>query len=276
MKATGEVGHQVIRFIGLGGLHQAFYRERLAEIDHFMTGLTDKIGENKQSQLMPFPIPKEKEKGLFIDRLGMEQSVDGDEDFLPDEVGDEMFLGGVDAVGLPEYTNFIEEGINDLVQGLLESKIEDGFVDDLFEFNFIKLYHGRQQGIVLYVGQGFILGEGDHFGVQGLIGEPGKHGDLVPLSVQQGHVEDLPKVSVVVITYVGLGPLGREQSIPFLPYTQGMGFDTRQFLKIFDGVLGFPHICSDNNIKTKGKHKSFKLKALSSHDGEMTPVVRFR
>jgi hypothetical protein len=52
-------------------------------------------------------------------------------------------------------------------------------------------------------------------------------GNLEPVFVEKGYVQDFFELIVVVVPDVGISPLGPQKVITLFPDTDGMGFDAR-------------------------------------------------
>jgi hypothetical protein len=59
-------------------------------------------------------------------------------------------------------------------------------------------------------------------------------GYFEPIFIEQGYVEDLLELIIVVVTDVGISSLGSQEIITLFPDTDGMGFDARKVFQVFD------------------------------------------
>jgi hypothetical protein len=60
-------------------------------------------------------------------------------------------------------------------------------------------------------------------------------GDLVPILIQQGNVQDLFKFAVIIIADIGISPPRLKEGIPLFPNPNCMGFNPGKVLKVFNG-----------------------------------------
>ncbi len=60
---------------------------------------------------MIFTFRKKQQKGFCICPCLPRLPIDGNDEFLPYEVGDEMFLCGIDRTYLPQNPDFLEEWV---------------------------------------------------------------------------------------------------------------------------------------------------------------------
>ena len=100
---------------------------RLSQVNDLLAAFLGKITQEQQSDLMHFTFGKKENKGFSLPAIHTDQSVNGNEKFLPDQVCDEMFLGGIYLTGLPKQTDLFKEWIKDVKHGLFETEMDDGF-----------------------------------------------------------------------------------------------------------------------------------------------------
>src|ERR1700732_3123012 len=102
---------------------------------------------------MMFAFRKKKEDGLIYPHMGHYPFYSYDQ-LLAYDICYEVFLRGMDVVGEPENTNFVEKGKNDVVDRLIDALCQNVLIQHLLKMIDIQLDHMRDQ--VVY--NPFLLG----------------------------------------------------------------------------------------------------------------------
>jgi hypothetical protein len=183
-----------------------------------------KIINIQQAQLMVLPLRQEEQDGLIgaFKRTGI---LDADDQFLPDDMRDKMFLPRIDMIGGPEDADAIEKGKNDAGNGFVDAVGKDVAIQELFETPDVKIDHMRDQVIDHTFLLRFFVRKGDDLTGQLLLAHPVYVGDLIAIFAEQGHVQDGLQLPVAVKSDIGLRPAGLQETIALLPYSDGMGLD---------------------------------------------------
>src|ERR1700755_208816 len=96
----------------------------------------------------------------------------------------------MDMIGYPQNANAAEEGKYHLIDRFMDAFCEDKSVEYLFEGVDIQVDHSRNEFIDQSLMLGFCIGEGDDLVFQLLLGHSVYMGNLVPIFVKKGNVEN--------------------------------------------------------------------------------------
>lgn len=190
----------------------------------------------KEAEFLPFAFGEVEHESGRIPGGGHGRLVDRDDEFLADQEADEVLLHRVDGAGEPDDAEFIEKGKNHFEHGFLEARLADIGRDDAVEFTFVHFHHGKGEGIELGVGIEVYFGQGRHFFDDFVIAHPGDLGNLDSVLVEQGDIQDAFEVIILIIPDIGRRSLGLDDTIALLPYPEGMGFDSRKFFQVANGI----------------------------------------
>ena len=194
---------------------------------------------------MMLPFGQEEKNGLVYFDMG-NYPFDSHDKFLPYDVGYQVLLCRMDMVCLPQDANPVQEGKQDMGDGFINPLGHDMIVDESFKFVHIQVYHVVNQLVDHSFLESLALGEVDDFLFDLLLIHLVDMGDLIPVFMQKGNIEQVLELLVIIIADVCLRTAWFEKAIPLFPDADRMGFDTGKIFKILYG---------------KGIHKGYTIGA---------------
>ena len=234
---SGRGGRQVrindIRVFQADDVSQVLNGHIGAEIDGLYTAGLKQVMHEQESQLVVLPFRQE-EQNISIDTNAGVHGIDGDDEFLADQVGDQMFLCRIDVSGEPEDSDFFEEGEDDLQYGPLHSFGSDEAGQGFFDAFQIQIDHGLDQ----VVDDAFLLGLRVGEGIDLFADLVGRHPvdvrDLEAVFIKQGDIQEGFQLLVGIIADIGLRTLRLEKAVALLPDPDRVSLDPGQILQILD------------------------------------------
>lgn len=190
----------------------------LTDVGDVVASRLEEVMHKEEAELLSFAFGKvDQELGrIFGDWNG--QLVDCDDEFLAYEETDEVFLHRIDGTGEPEYAEFVEKGEDDFEHGPFEADLPDIGGDDAIELPFVHFHHGKGKGVELGIGFEIDLRESRHFFDDFVVAHFGDLGDLDPVFIEQGDVEDAFEVFVLIVPDIRRRTFGFDDAIALLPY----------------------------------------------------------
>ena len=182
---------------------------------------------------MVFPFRQE-EQNIPIDTNAGVHSIDGDDEFLADQVRDQMFLCRIDVSGEPEDSDLLEEGKDDLQNGPLHAFGGDEAGQGFFDAFQIQIDHGLYQVVDDALLLGLRVGKGVDLFADLFDRHPVDVRDLEAVFVKEGDVEERFQLLVGVIADIGLRTLRLEKAVALLPDPDRVCLDPGQILQILD------------------------------------------
>lgn len=182
---------------------------------------------------MMFSFGKAKYKG-FIDRHQGFGAFNATDQFLANDIGNNMFLCRDDMTGLPKDADPFQKGENNPGDAALDTISSYITVQRRLKPIDIQFHHGVDQ----FIDHPFLLRlglvQGQDFFADLFRAHLVDMGNLIAKFIEQGNIQNDPQLLIGVITDIGFRPLRLEKTITLLPYTNGVGLYTRQVFNIFD------------------------------------------
>lgn len=188
----------------------------------------------ENSQLMVFTFGQEKQDAAIHLNAAVHR-IDGYNEFLADQVGDQMLLCRVDMSGEPEDSYLLKEGEDDLGDGALHALGGNESVQGFLDADQVQIDHSLHQVIDHPLLLGLGVGKGIDAVADLAIRHPVNVGDLKPVFIKKGNVQQGLQLVVGIVADVGLRTLRLQKTITLLPNTYRMGLNAGQILQILDG-----------------------------------------
>lgn len=203
-RTENEIGH-----VHAENAAEVFQGRTGTKVDHVLTAGAEQVIGEQQAQIVRFSGRNEKQ---VLPRTGLgihTQLVDRHVEALADQVGNEMFVRGMDASTQPQEPDMLHERKNNLGHGFFHAQFQNVNGEDFVEFALVECHHRGNQGLDLPVvlGVGFVDLHGAALHL--VAGHFGNFADFYPVVVQDGDVQHVLQVVFLVVTDIGLGAFRR-------------------------------------------------------------------
>ena len=139
----------------------------------------------------------------------------------------------LDRAGKPHKFHLFQDRKDEIKEGGFETVFTDLFVQNGIHSGDVQIGQAPDEcGFVIFLDRGDSADFGFHFFRAHLRDV----GDLDPVVVEIYHQHEYLEIAIQVVADIGVGSLGTQQAIAFLPHPQGMGFYAGQFGQVADAV----------------------------------------
>lgn len=204
------------------------------KVKAFMTTRFEQVRNIEKSKLVVFALRQKQQDG-FTCRDMCNRTLDTCNEFLPDNICNEVLLRGIDMIRNPENTDSLEKRENNMRDGFVEPPALNKSVHYRFKAFHVHVYHMLDKLIHYALLLRFCPRKRKYFLLDFGIIHFVDMRNLVPVFIQQGNVEDFLEFIIAVIADIRLRSLRFDKRIALLPNTNGMGLDAREILQVFYG-----------------------------------------